>query len=94
MVRQIANRIAGRQLRPYRYRDFGSLVSLGEYTTVGNLMGALVGGSMMIEGYIARLMYTSLYKTHELALHGYTKVALDTLARLITRRTEPHVKLH
>jgi len=32
---------------------------------------------MMIEGYIARLMYTSLYKTHELALHGYTKVALD-----------------
>ena len=31
---------------PYRYRDFGSLVSLGEYSTVGNLMGALVGGSL------------------------------------------------
>ncbi len=31
---------------------------------------------------------------HELALHGFAKVALDTLARLITRRTEPHVKLH
>ena len=94
LVRQIANRLAGKGLRPYRYRDFGSLVSLGEYTTVGNLMGALVGGSMMIEGYIARVMYRSLYKMHELALHGYTKVALDTLARLITRRTEPHVKLH
>jgi len=94
LVRQIANRLAGKRLRPYRYRDFGSLVSLGEYTTVGNLMGVLVGGSMMIEGYIARVMYTSLYKMHELALHGYTKVALDTLARLITRRTEPHVKLH
>ena len=94
MVRQLANRLAGKRLRPFRYRDFGSLVSLGEYTTVGNLMGALVGGSLMIEGYIARLMYRSLYKMHELALHGYTKVALDTLARLITRRTEPHVKLH
>mgnify|MGYP000432136452 CR=1 FL=1 len=33
-------------------------------------------------------------KMHELALHGWAKVALDTLARLITRRTEPHVKLH
>ena len=33
-----------------RYRDFGSLVSLGEYTTVGNLMGKLVGGNMLIEG--------------------------------------------
>jgi NADH dehydrogenase len=94
MVKQIANRLVGKRLVPYRYRDFGSLVSLGEYTTVGNLMGALVGGSMMIEGYIARVMYMSLYKMHELALHGYTKVALDTLARLITRRTEPHVKLH
>jgi NADH:ubiquinone reductase (H+-translocating) len=94
MVRQIANRSERKRLLPYRYRDFGSLVSLGEYSTVGNLMGALVGGNMVIEGYIARLMYLSLYKMHELAVHGYTKVALDTLARLITRRTEPHVKLH
>ena len=94
MVRQVKSRLAGKPLRPYRYRDFGSLVSLGEYSTVGNLMGALVGGSMMIEGYFARMMYAWLYKMHELALHGYTKVALDTLVRLITRRTEPHVKLH
>ncbi len=94
MVRQITNVLAGKPLRPYVYRDFGSLVSLGEYTTVGNLMGALVGGSLLVEGYVARLMYASLYKMHELALHGYTKVALETLARLITRRTEPHVKLH
>jgi NADH:ubiquinone reductase (H+-translocating) len=94
MVSQIGRRLRGKRLQPFRYRDFGSLVSLGEYSTVGNLMGALVGGSMMIEGYIARLMYKSLYKMHELALHGYTKVALDTLARLINRRTEPHVKLH
>jgi NADH dehydrogenase len=94
MVKQIERRLRGKALRPYRYRDFGSLVSLGEYTTVGNLMGALVGGSLLIEGYVARLMYTSLYKMHELALHGFTKVALDTLARMINRRTEPHVKLH
>ena len=78
----------------YRYRDFGSLVSLGEFSTVGNMMGGLVGGNLMIEGVFARLMYESLYKLHELALHGVSKVALETLARLITRRTEPHVKLH
>jgi NADH dehydrogenase len=94
MVGQIRRRLAGRPLKPYRYRDFGSLVSLGEYSTVGNLMGSLVGGNMWIEGYFARVMYLSLYKMHEYALHGFWKVALDTLARLITRRTEPHVKLH
>jgi NADH:ubiquinone reductase (H+-translocating) len=91
---QIKRRLAGRPLRDYRYRDFGSLVSLGEYSTVGNMMGGVIGGSLMIEGSFARLMYVSLYKMHELALHGPTKVTLDTLARLITRRTEPHVKLH
>jgi NADH dehydrogenase len=58
------------------------------------MMGALIGGSLLIEGYFARLMYQSLYKMHELALHGFVKVTLETLARMITRRTEPHVKLH
>jgi len=48
----------------------------------------------MIQGRFARMMYLSLYKMHELALHGAVKVSLETLARLITRRTEPHVKLH
>jgi NADH dehydrogenase len=91
---QIKRRLAGKPLKAYRYRDFGSLVSLGEFSTVGNMMGGLIGGSLMIEGLFARLMYQSLYKMHELALHGPAKVSLDTLARLITRRTEPHVKLH
>jgi NADH dehydrogenase len=91
---QIKRRLSGRALKDYRYRDFGSLVSLGEFSTVGNMMGGLIGGSLMIEGAFARLMYVSLYKMHELALHGFPKMALDTLARLITRRTEPHVKLH
>ena len=94
LARELPRRMSGEQLRPFRYRDFGSLVSLGDYSTVGNLMGGLIGGSVMVEGYFARMMYLSLYKLHELALHGFTKVALETLARLITRRTEPRVKLH
>jgi len=94
MVGQIERRLHGRPLRTWRYQDFGSLVSLGKHSTVGNLMGSLVGGNIWIEGYFARLMYVSLYKMHELALHGFWKVALDTLGRMITRRTEPHVKLH
>jgi NADH dehydrogenase len=94
MLRQIRHRLAGEPLEPYTYRDFGSLVSLGAYSTVGSLMGALVGGELTVEGYFARLMYMSLYKQHELALHGFIKVAMDTAARTITRRTVPHVKLH
>ena len=94
LARMLPRRLAGRPLKPYVYRDFGSLVSLGEYSTVGTLMGALVGGSIFIEGLFARFMYVALYRMHLYALHGAAKVLLDTLAQLITRRTEPRVKLH
>ena len=94
LARALERRLAGRAPGDWRYRDFGSLVSLGKYSTVGSLMGSITRGSLMIEGYFARLMYLSLYKMHQLALHGATKTTLDTLARLITRRTEPQVKLH
>ena len=95
LVRQLQRRINGEmQLTPFKYRDFGSLVSLGEYSTVGNLMGFISGKSLRIEGWFAKIMYRSLYKMHEMALHGPIKVTFDTLSRLLTRRTEPHVKLH
>jgi len=86
--------VKGQKPSPWRYRDFGSLVSLGKYSTVGSLMGSIARGSLMIEGMFARLMYLSLYKSHEYALHGLAKVTLDTLARIITRRTSPQIKLH
>jgi NADH dehydrogenase len=94
LVRQIRRRLRGQPPEPWRYRDFGSLVSLGNYSTVGNLMGSLVGGNLWIEGLFARWMYQSLYKMHEIALHGVWKTTLGTAARFIARRTAPRVKLH
>lgn len=94
LAKWLPRHVAGEAPAPWRYRDFGSLVSLGRYSTIGSLMGSISRGSLMIEGQFARLMYLSLYKMHEYALHGFVKVALDTLVRTITRRTEPHIKLH
>jgi len=94
LYRMLPRVLDGRALRPFVYRDFGSLVSLGKFSTVGSLMGGITRGTVMIEGYFAKLVYLSLYKGHEYALYGFTKVFFDTLARIITRRTEPHVKLH
>jgi NADH:ubiquinone reductase (H+-translocating) len=94
LVGQLQRRMRGEPLRPYVYRDFGTLVSLGESSTVGSLMGFASGRGVFVEGLFARLMYRSLSKMHEMALHGPAKVGLDTFASLLTRRTEPHVKLH
>ena len=94
MVHQIALKLKGKPLLPFRYRDFGSLVSLGRYSTVGNLMGFVVGRSMFIEGLLARLMYRSLYKMHEAALHGGPTVFWRTIVSTISQRPTPNVKLH
>lgn len=94
LLKSMHHRLNGKPLPEYRYRDFGSLVNLGKYTTVGNLMGSLTGGALFIQGTMAGIMYRSLYKMHLYALHGFSKVFLDTLARMITRRTHPRVKLH
>ncbi len=94
LVKQLKRRLRGQPLKPWTYRDFGSLVSLGEYSTVGNLMGALVGGNLWVEGLFARTMYLSLYKMHQVALHGWWKTTLGTASRWLTRGTEPRVKLH
>ena len=94
LYKQINRIMKQEPLKPYDYRDFGSLVSLGEYSSVGSMMGGLIGGSLMVEGLFAKCMYISLYKMHQLALHGWVKVALDTLSRLIHRRTHSIVKLH
>jgi NADH dehydrogenase len=94
LVKQLPRRLMGEPLNPYIYRDFGSLVSLGRFSTVGNLMGFLVGKNFFIEGYFARLMYRSLYKMHEAALHGVANVILSTIGRTFRRRNAPVVKLH
>jgi len=60
----------------------------------GGLMGALLGGTLFVEGLFARIMYVSLYRMHVYALHGFAKTLFDSLGKLITRRTEPRVKLH
>ncbi len=94
LIRQLRRRLQGEPPEPYVYRDFGSLVSLGRYSTVGSLMGFIVGRSLFIEGYFARLMYRSLYKMHEAALHGLWRTFLTTIGRSVGRQSTPAVKLH
>ncbi|MFS8930339.1 NAD(P)/FAD-dependent oxidoreductase [Cupriavidus taiwanensis] len=87
-------RLAGRPLQAFAFKDLGSLVSLGHFSAVGSLMGGLIGGSMFIEGLLARVMYTSLYRMHVMALHGAVGMALHTVSHWLRSKTSPRVKLH
>ncbi len=92
--KSIKQRMAGKDIPEYAYHDYGSLVSLGKYSTVGNMMGSLSKGSLMIEGSMARMMYLSLYKMHQVALFGLFRVGMLSLSHLFRRSVHPKIKLH
>ncbi len=93
VCKSIVNRLKGGALVKYVYHDYGSLVSLGKYTTVGNLMGNLMG-SVSVGGFIARVVYLSLYKMHQVAIHGYFRTAMLTLSNLFRRSAHARIKMH
>jgi NADH dehydrogenase len=82
------------QTKPYVYRDYGSLVSFGQSTTVGSLMGSLKGLSWFVDGFVARLMYVSLHLMHHQAVLGTVRTGVLALARFLIKRSTPLVKLH
>lgn len=93
LVNTITNFINQKPLAVFTYHDYGSLISLSRYETIGNLMGRLTK-SMMIEGIFARVAYLSLYRAHQVALYGTWRVALLMLSNLLTHQIRPRLKLH
>jgi NADH dehydrogenase len=84
----------GRELSPVEYHDHGSLVSLSRFSTVGSLMGTLVGGRMAVYGAIARLVYQSLYRMHLLAIHGWVRGSILILIGRVNAIVRPKLKFH
>jgi NADH dehydrogenase len=86
--------IRNKPLKDFVYRDHGSLVSLSHFSTVGSLMGNLIGGRMAIEGRLARFVYVSLYRMHLIAIHGWLKGLALILVGHVNHIVRPRLKLH
>lgn len=84
----------GKPLKPFVYDDKGSLISLSRFSTVGSLMGNLIGGAMAVEGRLARVTYTSLYRLHLIGIHGWLKGMGLMLIGRVNRIVRPKLKLH
>jgi NADH dehydrogenase len=93
LSKSLKARLQGKPMPTYEYKDYGSLVSLSRFSAVGNLMGNLTG-SVMLEGWLARVFYASLYRMHQVALYGLFPTLLLMLGNRIGRGTEPRLKLH
>lgn len=96
LVKTMQARLRGDPLPEYRYSDRGSLINLSFHDASGSLMGGLLGKNnrLIVEGWLARIAYISLYKLHLLALHGFRWVARMTIVDFLLRRVRPKLKLH
>ncbi|TFV96584.1 NAD(P)/FAD-dependent oxidoreductase [Oxalobacteraceae bacterium OM1] len=94
LAKSLERMLAGKPLLEYTYKDRGSLVSLGHYSTVGSLMGAIARGSVFIEGTIAKWMYWTLHKQHQITVLGWLRTWLGTWAEAINWARNPRIKLH
>lgn len=94
VFRNLQHLMRNEPLESFVYRDHGSLVSLSHFSTVGTLMGNLIGGRMAIEGRLARFFYISLYWNHLLAIHGWLRGVAHIAISRVNRVIHPRLKLH
>ncbi|GAA4648339.1 NAD(P)/FAD-dependent oxidoreductase [Kistimonas scapharcae] len=93
VARSIIDSLKGKAPGNFSYKDHGSLISLSTHTAVGNLMGNLTG-NIMLEGFLARMFYISLYRLHQMALYGKWRTGIIMVKDLLERTTRPRLKLH
>ena len=95
LAKALIARLGQRRIEaPFVYKDFGSLVSLGENRGVGALMGGLGGPNFFVEGLIAKWAYISLHLDHHRAIMGTPKTIVLAMARLLQQRVAGRLKLH
>lgn len=89
LAKALVARIEKEALPTFVYRDYGSLISLSSANTVGSLTG-----NINIQGRIARLMYLSLYRMHQVSLHGVFKTFVLWCKDMLSKTSGPTLKLH
>jgi NADH:ubiquinone reductase (H+-translocating) len=89
LIRHLPTWVEGRDLPPFTFRDFGSLVSLGGYGAYGSLgkFGLFKGG--FIQGRVAELGHVLFYRSYQSQLHGFWRGGLIWLADTINSYVRP-----
>lgn len=93
LEKSLENYIKGKPLVPFKYKDYGSLVTISKYNIVGSLM-PIVAKNLYMEGRLARWTYWWLYKNHQIQLYGLWRVIVLTLANALASKFHPKLKLH
>ncbi|WP_051534413.1 NAD(P)/FAD-dependent oxidoreductase [Deefgea rivuli] len=91
----LQRQLSGSSVQAFVFKPQGMMVSLGKHTAVGSL-AAIVGPqrNYYVEGRGAKLIYASLYRMHQAAVHGWILTGLLWIGDKLRRVARPSLKLH
>lgn len=90
----LPRRLAGKHTAGFRYRDYGSLVSLAGSSAIANLAAPGKDSGWHVEGRFAALLHHAVYRRHVLAIHGWGRALGVTLAQGLARLLAAGTRLH
>lgn len=77
----------------FAYRDFGALVSLGDYDAFGSLGQFGLFKGRTIRGRLAQLSHVMLYRSHQARLYGFWRGSLLWLVDRLNARLKSSIRL-
>jgi NADH dehydrogenase len=83
----------GRAVPPFRYRDFGALVSLADYDAFGSLGDYGLMKSVTFRGRLAHFSHVLLYRRHQMQLHGALRGWLLWLIDRLNASARPTIRM-
>lgn len=83
----------GTQIPGMVYRNFGALVSLGDYDAYGTLGKFGLFKGLTFRGTLAQLSHAWLYRSHQTRLHGFWRGGLMWLVDRINSRIRSRIRL-
>jgi NADH:ubiquinone reductase (H+-translocating) len=94
LVRHLPGRVRrGEPLPPFRARDMGSLVALGDHDAFGSLGRFGIFSGLVFRGAMARAGHALLYRSHQARLHGPWRGAVLWLAEHLQGRVHGRIRL-
>ncbi len=94
LAEALPQQLAGQQPEGFRYRDYGSLVSLAGSSAIAKLAAPGKAEGWHIEGTLAALLHHAVYRRHVLAIHGWGRAMGMTLAQGLERLLAAGTRLH
>ncbi len=88
LSKSLPARIKGNTVKPFTFKDKGSLISISQFNAFG-----IVKPGLFLHGRIARYTYKALYRVHQKALFGIWTTGLITLVDRLNRSIRPAGKL-